>query len=89
MYLPELLGLCCELLELLRCWTLLAVVGGLRLVGLGLLGCCCWGTGSVDVRLSATDISAAMGEGPLAVPCKGGQKRKPEVSQGCRPKGRP
>lgn len=42
----------------------MAVVGGLLLVGLGLFGGC--GTGSGDVRLSATDIKAAIGDGPFA-----------------------
>lgn len=64
--LPELFGLCWEPLEALRCCAFAAVVGGLLLVGLGLFGG--GGTGSGDVRLSATDIRAAIGDGPFAVP---------------------
>lgn len=66
--LPELFGLCCDPLEALRCWAFVAVVGGLLLVGLGLFGGC--GTDSGDAKLSATDMSAAIGDGPFVVPYK-------------------
>lgn len=48
------------------------MVGGLRLVGLGLFGGC--GTGSGDVKLSATDINAAIGDGPPAEPCNNNEQ---------------
>lgn len=44
----------------------MAVVGGLLLVGLGLFGGC--GTDSGDAKLSATDMSAAIGDGPFVEP---------------------
>lgn len=57
------MGLCWEPLETLLCCAFAAVVGGLLLVGLGLFGGCC-GTDSGDVNVSATDINAAIGDGP-------------------------
>lgn len=64
--LPELFGLCWEPLEALRCCAFVAVVGGLLLVGLGLFGGC--GTDSGEARLSATDMRAAIGDGPFVEP---------------------